>query len=56
MQGITGGIASAKIADPDTKMSVEARLGICHHGILVLQLNNAYKLYFFQLGVALSAK
>jgi hypothetical protein len=39
-----------------TKMSVEARLGIYPHGILRQQLNEAFKLYFYQLGVALSAK
>lgn len=39
-----------------TKMSVEARLGIYPHGILREQLNDAFRLYFYQLGVALSAK
>lgn len=37
-------------------MSVEARLGNYPHGILRQQLNEAFKLYFYQLGVALSAK
>ncbi|NVK55007.1 MAG: hypothetical protein HWE26_05285 [Alteromonadaceae bacterium] len=39
-----------------TKMSTEARLGIYPHGILRQQLNDTFKLYFYQLGVALSAK
>lgn len=39
-----------------TKMSTEARLGIYPHGNLRSQLNNAFMLYFYQLGKALSKK
>ncbi|SHH29989.1 hypothetical protein SAMN05216361_4245 [Marisediminitalea aggregata] len=39
-----------------TKMSAEARLGIYPHGTLRSQLNDAFRVYFYQLGMALSAK